>query len=135
VAFPGVVQMVREVRGLGLGTAVVTSKIRHSAERGLRVLGLERIVDCIVGADDVAEPKPAAEPVVKAARLLGAKPLEVIMVGDSAHDMASGRAAGARTAAALWGVLDHVALRASAPDYWLESPADLTRLLQSTVPR
>jgi pyrophosphatase PpaX len=133
VPFPGVVAMVHAVRARGLGTAVVTSKIRDSAERGVRVLGLEGAVDCIVGSDDVAEPKPAAEPVIKAARLLGAHPREAIMVGDSAHDMASGRAAGARTAAAGWGVENDAALRASAPDHWLEKPRDLRRLLDSAT--
>jgi beta-phosphoglucomutase-like phosphatase (HAD superfamily) len=41
----------------------------------------------------VAELKPAAEPVVRAASLLGVAPADAIVVGDSAHDMASGRGA------------------------------------------
>jgi phosphoglycolate phosphatase-like HAD superfamily hydrolase len=125
--------MVREVRDLGFRTALVTSKIRDSAGHGLRLLGLEAVIDCVVGADQVAEPKPAAEPVLRAASLLGVAPGDAIMVGDSAHDMASGRAAGAQTAAALWGAQDRAALAAAAPDYWLNDPPDLVPLLQSTL--
>jgi len=93
IPFPGVVAMVRQVQDLGFRTALVTSKIRDSAERGIRLLGLEAAIDCIVGADEVAELKPAAEPVVRAASLLGVAPADAIVVGDSAHDMASGRGA------------------------------------------
>ena len=134
VPFPGVVSMVREVKGLGLGTALVTSKIRDSALRGMTVLGLEDAIDHLVGGDDVSDPKPAAEPVLKAARLLGVEPREVIMVGDSAHDMASGRAAGARIAAAAWGVEDHASLKAAAPDFWLQSPRPRAQSFTPTQP-
>jgi phosphoglycolate phosphatase-like HAD superfamily hydrolase len=41
VPSPGVVAMVRQVRDLGIRTALVTSKIRGSAEHGIRRLGLE----------------------------------------------------------------------------------------------
>jgi len=128
-AFPGVVDLVRELKRRGLGTGVVTSKIHHNAELGIRVLGLVDAVDVIVGADDVAEPKPGPEPVLTAARRLGVRPDQAIMVGDSAHDIASGRAAGALTAAALWGVENPAALRASTPDHWLHHPQDLLPLL------
>jgi pyrophosphatase PpaX len=50
-------------------------------------------------------------------------------VGDSIHDMHSGRAAGVRTAAALWGPFGRNHLESARPDYWLESPADLVRLV------
>ena len=130
-AFPGVVAMVRAVKAFGLGTGVVTSKIRDNATLGLKVLGLEQWIDCLVGGDDVSDPKPAPEPVLLAARLLGVEPREAIMVGDSLHDMASGRAAGARTAAAGWGIEDSTALKSFAPDYWLDSPADLAAILES----
>jgi pyrophosphatase PpaX len=130
VPFPGVASMVNSARGLGFRTALVTSKLRDSACRGIRLLGLEAAIDCIIGADQVVEPKPAAEPVMTAAQVLGVAPADAIMVGDSAHDMASGRAAGARTAAALWGAQNRAALAAAGPDYWLEHPEDLIGILR-----
>ena len=50
-------------------------------------------------------------------------------MGDSIHDMVSGRAAGVRTAAALWGPFGREHLELATPDYWLETPADLLTLL------
>jgi pyrophosphatase PpaX len=86
-------------------------------------------MDVLVCADEVTNPKPHPEPVEKAVALLGADPATTVYVGDSIHDMHSGRAAGVMTAAALWGPFKRAHLESSAPDFWLETPADLVALL------
>jgi pyrophosphatase PpaX len=83
----------------------------------------------LVCADEVTNPKPHPEPVEKALTLLGADPATTVYVGDSIHDMHSGRAAGVRTAAALWGPFGRAHLESASPDYWLDSPRDLVDLL------
>lgn len=127
--YPGVVAMVRAVRAAGLRTGLVTSKNRSGALRGLRVIGLEDTMEAVVGADDVQHAKPHPEPVHKALAVLCEEPANAVFVGDSLHDMESGRAAGTRTAAVLWGPFDRTHLEPSAPDHWLEQPDDLLRLL------
>ncbi|MBX3146697.1 MAG: HAD-IA family hydrolase [Gemmatimonadales bacterium] len=128
--YPGAVEMVQAIRNRGLRTGLVTSKQRAGAERGLRLLGLDAAMDVLVGADDVVNPKPHPEPLIKAADHLAVDPRSAIYVGDSVHDMESGRAAGMRTAAALWGPFSQSDLTRTQPDYWLETPADLITLLQ-----
>jgi pyrophosphatase PpaX len=59
---------------------------------------------------------------------LGAPASDAVFVGDSRHDLVAGRAAGVKTAAALWGPFDRSHLEDLAPDYWLERPADLSLL-------
>ena len=86
-------------------------------------------MDVLVCADEVTNPKPHPEPVEKAVRTLGGDVRETVYVGDSIHDMLSGRAAGVRTAAALWGPFGRSHLDGAAPDVWLESPSDLPGLL------
>jgi len=83
-----------------------------------------------VCADEVTNPKPHPEPVQKALALLGADAGKSVYVGDSIHDMMSGRAAGVRTAAALWGPFGREHLEGATPDYWLERPENLLRLLE-----
>ena len=124
-AYPGAVEMVRTIRSRGFQTGLVTSKQRAGAERGLRFLGLADAMDVIVAAEDVTNPKPHPEPLFIATRALGASVGSSIYVGDSRHDMESGRAAGMRTAAALWGPFDRSVLARTDPDHWLEQPADL----------
>ena len=127
--YPGIVEAVRSIRSAGVRTGLVTSKNRQGALRGLGLAKLETMMDVLVCADEVENPKPHPEPVEKAVRLLGGVPRETIYVGDSIHDMQSGRAAGVLTAAALWGPFGRSHLKGAAPDYWLEEPEDLRTLL------
>jgi pyrophosphatase PpaX len=132
--YPGVVEAVRRIHEAGVRTGLVTSKNRRGAVRGLALAKLESLMDVMVCADEVTNPKPHPEPVETAVRLLGADRAETVYVGDSIHDMRSGRAAGVRTAAVLWGPFERGHLEEAAPDYWLETPADLVRLVMADEP-
>jgi phosphoglycolate phosphatase-like HAD superfamily hydrolase len=87
-------------------------------------------MDVIVAADDVVNPKPHPEPLLRAAEALGVDPARGWYVGDSVHDMACGRRAGMRTAAALWGPFRREQLAPAAPDHWLDHPGQLAALLE-----
>jgi len=128
--YPGVVAVVTAIRRAGRATGLVTSKNRSGALRGLTLAKLEQFMDVLVCADEVTNPKPHPEPVQRALALLGADPGKSVYVGDSIHDMMSGRAAGVRTAAALWGPFGREHLEGATPDYWLERPENLLRLLE-----
>jgi pyrophosphatase PpaX len=128
--YPGVLQALREIKAIGIQTGLVTSKNRHGAIRGLKLVGLEALMDVLICADEVTNPKPHPEPVEKAVALLGADPGTTVYVGDSVHDMHSGRAAGVLTAAALWGPFSRAQLEETKPDYWLETPSDLVTLVR-----
>jgi len=127
--YPGAVELVRRLKDDGYRTGLVTSKQRTGAERGLRFLGLEAAMDVIVAADEVENPKPHPEPLLKAVAHLRVDVAGTIYVGDSTHDMTSGRAAGTLTAAALWGPFPREYLAPTAPDYWLSEPEELHAIL------
>jgi pyrophosphatase PpaX len=133
--YPGVLEAVRDVKAAGIQTGLVTSKNRQGALRGLKLVGLEALMDVLVCADEVTNPKPHPEPVENAVALLGADPASTVYVGDSIHDMQSGRAAGVKTAAALWGPFGRSHLESARPDYWLKTPADLVSLIRESVSR
>ena len=121
-AYPGVVSVVRALSAAGMKLAIVTSKKRRGAFRGLDTMGLTDCFPAVVGVDDVTHAKPHPRPVHQALELLGASAEEAVFVGDSSHDMASGRAAGVRTGAALWGPFARSALAPHEPTWWFESP-------------
>ena len=127
--YAGIIDVVETLRAAGCRTALVTSKSRHGANRGLDLVGLGSMFDVLVCADDVDNPKPHPEPVQKALRDLDADPERTVFVGDSVHDMRSGRSAGVDTAAVLWGPFDREDLAATEPNHWLDQPADLRRLV------
>jgi len=130
--YPGVVEVVRALKADGVATGLVTSKNRVGALRGLTLVQLEALMDVLVCADEVENPKPHPEPVEKAVRLLSADPRATVYVGDSVHDMLSGRAAGVRTAAVLWGPFGRAHLEGAQPDYWLERPEELLTLVRDS---
>jgi len=128
--YPGVLEAMREVKARGASTGLVTSKNQQGAIRGLRLVGLHDLIDVMVCADDVENPKPHPEPVERAVELLAADPASTVYIGDSIHDMRSGRAAGVRTAAVLWGPFGREHLEHAEPDFWLQRPSDVLELLE-----
>jgi pyrophosphatase PpaX len=127
--FPDAVETVAELERRGFRLAIVTSKHRRSAMRGMELCGLVSHFDVIVTPDDVTHPKPHPEPVLTALRQLGVAPAEALFVGDSPHDIAAGRAAGTRTAAALWGPFPRAALEDARADVFLHAQRDVLRLV------
>jgi pyrophosphatase PpaX len=128
--FPGVRDTVDAVRESGRVLGIVTSKKRKATRMGLARCELpEAWFEAVVTADDVQRYKPDPEPVLEALRRVGADPDEALFVGDSTHDMKSGRVAGVTTAAVLWGPYTREQLEPTQPDAWLRAPRDLLELL------
>ncbi len=128
-AFPGVPELMRELRGKEIRTGIVTSKMREAVGRGLSIAAIEEYFDVIVTVDDVTHHKPHPEPVVKALSLLGSSPAETMYIGDAPADIGAGRAAGVRTGAVLWGPFTRQELAPHAPDHWFEQPQEILSVL------
>lgn len=126
--YPQVPEVLAELRRRGYRLALVTSKRAASADYGLRMFALGEFFPVRVCADDVERHKPDPEPVLRAIAALAAEPREAVMIGDSPWDIAAGRRAGARTAAALYGMYDRASVLAERPDYLLERLSDLLPL-------
>ena len=80
--------------------------------------------DAIVTCEDTDRHKPDPAPVLHGLALLDADPRTTAYVGDSPYDVRAGRAAGVRTAAALWGAFPAAVLRAERPDRELARPEE-----------
>ncbi len=129
--FEGIREALEELRRSGRKLAIATSKRRTATKMGLAACGLpEDWFASIVTADDVTRYKPDPEPVLRALSKSGETRTDrAVYVGDSVHDMRSGRAAGVCTAAVLWGPNDRVALSPESPDLWIERPGEIPELL------
>ena len=126
--YAGAIEAVKELRQRGVRLGVVTSKLHAGALRGISRGGFDGLFDVVIGADDVREPKPAAEPALLALSRLGASALSAFMVGDSPHDIRCGQLAGTRTAAVMWGPFPRKFFVDDEPDVWLEHPRELASL-------
>jgi HAD superfamily hydrolase (TIGR01509 family) len=101
--YRGARKTLRDFHAAGLLQATVTGKRAADCERILRGLGIKQDIDVYLGGDSAARPKPAPDLAEYAMSRLGVSPNESVVVGDSAADLAMGRAAGAHTIQVLWG--------------------------------
>jgi pyrophosphatase PpaX len=127
--FPDALETVATLRSRGHPLGIVTSKGDEIAHRSLTHVGLLPSMDVVIGCDSCSRHKPDPEPVQVALERLGYTTDEALFVGDSPHDMASGRAAGVVTVAALWGPFTREMLAPTAPDYHIERITELPALV------
>lgn len=117
------------LRSAGLPMAIVTSKSRNMALRAIELFDLSAYFPVVVSADDTTSHKPDPLPVLQGMALLGVDPAHAVYVGDSPADIESGRAAGAATVGATWGVASRERLEAAGPDAIIDDIGELPGLL------
>jgi len=128
--FPGIVDLVRELRSQGRLTAIFTGRGRPSTDAILRGMQLQDLFDAVVTSDDVDHPKPAPDGLLKILELLKMKADEAVYVGDTVKDIDAARAAGMTPLAALWGSPEKATLQQT--DAWVgASPKDLYSLFRA----
>ena len=130
-AYNGVVDTLHEFAAEGHPLALVTSKGGPMALRGLQLVGLADIIPVVIGCDVCANHKPHPEPVERALALLGVDAKDAVFVGDSPHDIHSGRAAGVYTVGVSWGAFSAADMAASGADVVIDHIADLRGVLQT----
>ncbi len=89
-------------RGLRLGLA--TNDTEAPARAHLAAHGIADLFDFVAGYDSGHGAKPGPGQLNAFAAVTGLPPAEVLMVGDSRHDLMAGRAAGMRPVAVLTGI-------------------------------
>ncbi|MGQ9556893.1 MAG: HAD-IA family hydrolase [Desulfurispora sp.] len=127
--FPGSREMLEFLKQQGILTGLVTSKGRPGTMRTLEVTGIAGLLDVVITAYDVTEPKPAPQPVLRALQELQVEPGAALMVGDSYFDLLSGKAAGTLVVAVTWGMATREELAEYRPDLIIDSWADLQKYL------
>ncbi len=96
-AFPDVGAL-KELRKLGLKLAAVSNASQENTEFVLDLFDLKRFFNVVIGKDysNIDGVKPSPYLINKALKRLNLKPDEVLVVGDSIHDVLAGHRAGAR---------------------------------------
>jgi phosphoglycolate phosphatase len=123
--YPGVIETLTALRDRGSRLAVVTNKMTRLALPLLEELDLMRWFDCVVCGDTAARPKPAADPALHAANLLGLPIGELLFVGDSETDVLCARAAGCPVFCVADGYNHGIAPEALGADRIIQSFLDL----------
>ena len=123
-------EVVEALRSRSYLTGVVTSKGRELAMRGLELCEIDNLLDIMIFLEDTERHKPHPEPLLAALQRLQVNSQEAVYIGDSAHDIIAGKAAGVKTIAAGWGPFPRVELEQSNPDLIVESLGDLLEIFE-----
>ena len=129
--FPGMKDLIEELKDRKYSLSVVTSRMRGTTEEALEKYGIKDLFDYIVTCDDTDKHKPDPEPILVALRKLSKGPDESIMVGDSIFDILCARNAKVKSALVGWTITmtEEEALKGDAPDYIIKKPEDLLRVI------
>lgn len=98
------VPLLAELLARGLRLGIATNDSAAAADVHLRAVGVRGAFDFVAGYDSGHGAKPEPGMLLAFARQARLDPGSVLMVGDSRHDLAAGRAAGMRTLGVLTGV-------------------------------
>ncbi len=127
--YPGMVDVLDRLAGR-IAMAVLTNKPARATHLMLNGLGLRKFFRGVIGGDTSFGRKPAPEGLLHLAADAGVEPSRVVMVGDSAVDLATARNAGTRICLARYGF----GYRFTAADFrgdelFIDAPVDLVTLI------
>lgn len=132
--FPGVREMLQEVKARGYKTAIASSRLRFTLNQGLDKYDLGKYFDTVVAVEDAENGKPAPDIVLNTLERLDSKPETSIMVGDSRLDILCAHNAGVPAVLVGWsatlaGKTKEDFPQGEAPDFIIDKPSDLLDII------
>lgn len=132
--FAGIDNILEIIENKGLKWGVVTNKRQRFTNPLMAALNLTDRAACIISGDSTSNPKPHPEPLLTACKQANVKPEQCVYIGDAAHDIKAGKAAGMKTLAATYGYLKSEDI----PEHWgadilINSPDEILPLLKCTT--
>ena len=94
VMYPGAMEAVEILKSRGYGVGIATNKPEALADKLMRSLGVRDAFASLVGADTLSVKKPDPEHLFQAALRAGGSPARTCLVGDTATDRNTAKAAG-----------------------------------------
>ena len=113
--YPGIPEMLKEMKAQGLKLGVLSNKPDHQAVHVVEEIFGKNIFDHIQGQKDGVPRKPDPTAVLSIAAEFGSDPSETLYIGDSEVDGATGKAAGMDTVLVTWGFRSRYVLEAAEP--------------------
>jgi phosphoglycolate phosphatase len=132
--YQGMEALLNDIENRGLKWGVVTNKRQRFTQPLMAALDLTNRAACIISGDTTNKSKPHPEPMLAACRDAEVKPEQCIYIGDAAHDIEAGKAAGMKTMAATWGYLKSEDMPEQwGADFLIHSPDEILVFLDNRV--
>jgi HAD superfamily hydrolase (TIGR01509 family) len=127
--YPGLKEILFKLKNNNYPVGIFTGKGRGSSMITLTKLGVDKYFDLIVTGDDVENPKPSPEGILKFVNKFKLDPKKVLMIGDSVSDVKAARDAGVKIASVLWDSYGIEEVKRLKSDYYFYSIEELNSFL------
>lgn len=124
-SFPGLPEVLNQVKERGILIAVCTNKAHENAIRVVETIYGEGFFDMIAGHCDAYPKKPDPASALLIARKLDVPISNIVYVGDTNTDMYTGKNAGMYTVGVTWGFRDREELESTGADVIIDRPEQL----------
>ena len=128
VAYDGIEDMLTELKRKGIKTGVVSNKF-DTAVKELCKNYFDGLIIVAIGESPNVRKKPAPDSVLKAMKILGAKPENTLYVGDSDVDIQTAKNSNLKSVGVTWGFRDRELLEKEGADFIINTPCELLELI------
>lgn len=128
--YPGIVRMLEELKHRGIRLGVLSNKPDRQAVHVVREIFGEGLFDEVQGQREGVPRKPDPAALFSMAETFGADRKDVLYIGDSEVDAATGKAAGMNTILVSWGFRTREELEAAQPDRIVDSAEEILAIAE-----
>lgn len=130
--FPGVPELLLELKGRGHRLAVATGKPRRGLDRALQSSAIGALFDATRCGDET-QPKPHPAMLLELMNQLRLPASDLLMIGDTSHDLGMAKSAGVDAVAVSYGAHPEDSLQALAPRACVSSVTELRQWLTANA--
>lgn len=123
--FPGMPPLMRQIAQSGI-IVIVTSSLDREVRHVLQENGLDDTISLVMDGTDV---RSKGERIRAAVEQFGSDRSSTFMIGDAGSDIRQGKLAGVKTIAATWGYQSREFLAAENPDYLVDYPNEIAKII------
>lgn len=128
--YPGVEKMLAYMKNAGMKLAVLSNKPDKQAVHVVEDIFGKDLFDVVYGQREGIPRKPDPAPLLSLASELGADPSEILYIGDSEVDLATGCAAHADTILVSWGFRSRQELKEAGAERIADTAGQIIQMMQ-----
>lgn len=125
-AYPGIKNALAELKGMGYIICVASNKISKEVDRGLKLCGIDRYIDDVIGAELMSTAKPNPDCINQLKEKYKVK--KVLIIGDTETDILTGKNAKSFTCGVTWCVSTYEDFKKWDADEIISDPKELIKL-------
>lgn len=129
--FPGITELLTELRAAGRVTAVATLKPQHLASTLLERADITSMFDAICGSSTEGHEGTKREIITRVMDMLGARPEETVLIGDTKYDIHGAHECGIKAVGVRYGYAAPGELEAAGADVIVDDMSALREWLMN----